>query len=37
MRARVIKTTTQAAPYLKGMEAGWTQSLERFAESLAKT
>jgi len=37
MRARVIKTTTQAAPYLKGMEAGWTQSLERLAESLAKT
>jgi uncharacterized protein YndB with AHSA1/START domain len=37
MRARVIKTTTQAAPYLKGMEAGWTQSLERLAESLVKT
>ena len=36
MRARVIKTTTHAAPYLKGMEAGWTQSLERLAESLAK-
>jgi uncharacterized protein YndB with AHSA1/START domain len=35
--ARVIKTTTQAAPYLKGMEAGWTQSLERLGESLAKT
>jgi len=37
MRARVIKTTTQAAPYLKGTEAGWTQSLERLAESLART
>ena len=36
MRAHVIKTTTQAAPYLKGMEPGWTQSLERLAESLAK-
>jgi uncharacterized protein YndB with AHSA1/START domain len=35
--ARVIKSTAQAAPYLKGMEAGWTQSLERLAESLAKT
>ena len=39
MRARVIniKTTAQAAQYLAGMEAGWTQSLERLAESLAKT
>ncbi len=37
MRARVIKTTAQAAQYLVGMETGWTQSLERFAESLAKT
>jgi uncharacterized protein YndB with AHSA1/START domain len=37
MRARVIKTTAQAAQYLAGMEAGWTQSLERLAKSLAKT
>jgi uncharacterized protein YndB with AHSA1/START domain len=37
MRARVIKTTAQAAPYIAGMEQGWTQSLERLAESLAKT
>jgi len=37
MRARVIEIAAQAAPYLKGMEAGWTQSLERLAESLAKT
>jgi hypothetical protein len=37
MRSRVIKITAQAAPYLKGMEAGWTQSLERLAESLTKT
>jgi uncharacterized protein YndB with AHSA1/START domain len=37
LHARVIKMTAQAAPYLKGMEGGWTQSLERLAESLAKT
>jgi uncharacterized protein YndB with AHSA1/START domain len=37
MRARVINTTAQAAPYIAGMEQGWTQSLERLAESLAKT
>ena len=36
LRARVIKRTGQAAQYLKGMEAGWTQSLEHLAESLAK-
>src|SRR5229473_7479740 len=36
MRARVINTTAQAAPYIAGMEQGWTQSLERLAESLAK-
>ena len=36
LRARVIKRTAQAAQYLKGMEAGWTQSLEHLAESLAK-
>ena len=36
MRARVIKSTAEAAPYIKGMETGWTQSLERLAESLAK-
>ena len=37
MRARVIKTTAQAGPYIAGMEQGWTQSLECLAESLAKT
>jgi len=37
LHARVIMRTAQAAPYLKGMEAGWTQSLERLAERLAKT
>jgi len=36
LRARVIKKTAQAAPYLAGMEQGWTQSLERLAESIAK-
>jgi uncharacterized protein YndB with AHSA1/START domain len=37
LQARVIKKTVKAAPYLKGMEAEWTQGLERLAESLAKT
>jgi uncharacterized protein YndB with AHSA1/START domain len=36
LRARVIKRTAQAAQYLRGMEAGWTQSLEHLTESLAK-
>jgi hypothetical protein len=31
LRACVIKKTAQATPYLAGMEAGWTQSLERLA------
>jgi uncharacterized protein YndB with AHSA1/START domain len=31
LRARVIKKTAQAAPYIAGMEQGWTQSLERLA------
>ena len=35
LRARVIKKTAQAAPYLAGMEAGWTQSLERLAAHVA--
>jgi len=35
LRARVIKSTAQAAPYLAGMEAGWTQSLERLTAYLA--
>jgi uncharacterized protein YndB with AHSA1/START domain len=37
LHARVIKRTAEAAPYLKGLEAGWTQSLERLAEYVAKT
>jgi uncharacterized protein YndB with AHSA1/START domain len=35
LRARVIKRKAQAAPYLAGMEAGWTQSLERLAAYVA--
>ena len=35
LKARVIKRTAQAAPYLAGMEAGWTQSLERLAAYVA--
>jgi uncharacterized protein YndB with AHSA1/START domain len=36
LRARVIKSTVQAAPYIAGMEAGWTQSLERLTAYLAR-
>src|SRR5229473_6885499 len=36
LRARVIKKTAQAAPYLAGMEQGWTQTLERLSAYLAK-
>jgi uncharacterized protein YndB with AHSA1/START domain len=35
VRARVIKKTAQAAPYLAGREAVWTQSLERLAACVA--
>ena len=35
VRARVIKMTPQAAPYLAGMEQGWTQSLERLTTYIA--
>jgi uncharacterized protein YndB with AHSA1/START domain len=31
----VTKSTPEAAPYLKGMNAGWTQSLDRLGELLA--
>jgi uncharacterized protein YndB with AHSA1/START domain len=34
LQARVVKTTAVAAQYLDGMEAGWTQSLERLEEVL---
>jgi uncharacterized protein YndB with AHSA1/START domain len=36
LQARVVKSTAEAAPYLEGMEAGWTQSLERLAAYVAK-
>ncbi len=32
----VVKTTAAAAPYLKGVEAGWTQSLERLEKLVAQ-
>lgn len=35
VQARVITTTAQAPQYLKGMEMGWAQSLDRLAEKLA--
>jgi uncharacterized protein YndB with AHSA1/START domain len=35
LRVRVIQRTAQAAPYLAGMEQGWTQSLERLASYVA--
>jgi len=35
LRARVIKSTAEGAPYLAGMEAGWTQTLERLATYVA--
>ena len=34
--ARVISRTAKAAPYLPGMEEGWSQSLDRLGELLAK-
>jgi uncharacterized protein YndB with AHSA1/START domain len=35
MRASVTKTTREAAPYIKGMEQGWSQSLDRLAKQVA--
>jgi len=35
LQARVVKKTAAAAPYLAGMEAGWTQSLERLDAYVA--
>jgi uncharacterized protein YndB with AHSA1/START domain len=34
MQARVIKTTALAPQYLQGMEAGWTQTLNRLGDYL---
>ncbi len=36
VRARVLTTTAKGAPYLDGMEEGWTQSLERLADYCTK-
>ena len=35
LRARVVRATAGAAPYLVGMEAGWTQTLERLEAYVA--
>lgn len=35
LQARVVKATAQAPQYLQGMQAGWTQSLERLGAHLA--
>jgi uncharacterized protein YndB with AHSA1/START domain len=35
-QARVVTSTAGAAPYLQGMETGWTQTLERLSGYLAK-
>jgi predicted 3-demethylubiquinone-9 3-methyltransferase (glyoxalase superfamily)/uncharacterized protein YndB with AHSA1/START domain len=37
LQTRAVAVVTYAAAYLAGMEAGWTQSLERLAEELAKS
>ncbi|MGP0017848.1 MAG: SRPBCC domain-containing protein [Candidatus Sulfotelmatobacter sp.] len=37
LQLRVIKATAQAPQYLKGMEMGWTQSLDRLGDHLAET
>jgi uncharacterized protein YndB with AHSA1/START domain len=37
VHSRVVTSTAEAAPYLKGMEEGWTQSLERLGEYLRST
>ena len=34
LQARVIKATAQAPQYLKGMEMGWSQSLDRLGDLL---
>ncbi len=36
LRTSVIKSTAEAPRYLAGMEAGWTQSLERLTAYLAE-
>jgi uncharacterized protein YndB with AHSA1/START domain len=36
VQARVVESTPEASPYLQGMEAGWTQSLERLGAHVTK-
>lgn len=36
LRAKVVKKTPQAAPYLSGMEMGWSQSLDRLAKEVSQ-
>jgi uncharacterized protein YndB with AHSA1/START domain/DNA-binding transcriptional ArsR family regulator len=36
LRARVVSRADKGDPYLAGMEAGWTQSLERLKEYLSR-
>jgi uncharacterized protein YndB with AHSA1/START domain len=36
LQARVVKSTAEAAPYLEGMEVGWTQTLERLEAHMTK-
>jgi uncharacterized protein YndB with AHSA1/START domain len=36
LQARVVKAIAEAVPSLDGMEAGWTQSLERLEACVAK-
>jgi uncharacterized protein YndB with AHSA1/START domain len=37
MNARIIARTDAAAPFLAGMEAGWTQTLERLDTFVSRT
>jgi len=37
LQTRAVAVFAHAAAYLAGMEAGWTQSLERLAEELARS
>jgi uncharacterized protein YndB with AHSA1/START domain len=37
LQVRVIKATAQAPQYLKGMETGWNQSLDRLGDHIAPT
>ena len=34
LEARVVKSTAKGAPYLAGMEMGWTQTIDRLGEFL---